>query len=157
MLFFPSAEFSTHLVTAPDLPVVEIGTNFTATCVIVNTVEATADNLYWILSESSVVPEKNYIKINESALAVTILISGEESEWLFCICKKNSPYVSLNKSKFIHGIYLKKACKFALLNMKRVPCFLILHGKGSSFFNQRKFDYQIWCSRCVCSCGAANG
>uniref|UniRef100_A0A3B3TS65 Interleukin 6 signal transducer n=1 Tax=Poecilia latipinna TaxID=48699 RepID=A0A3B3TS65_9TELE len=99
----------THLVTSPHVPVVEIGTNFTATCVIVNTVEVTADSLYWNLSESSVVPEKNYIKINESALAVTILISGEESEWLFCSCKKNSPYVSLNKSKFIHGIYLKKA------------------------------------------------
>ncbi|KAM4720265.1 interleukin-6 receptor subunit beta [Anableps anableps] len=102
-------EHGNHLVVAPQIPVVEIGTNFTATCVIINTAEVTADDLYWNLSKSLVVPEKYYTKINASALAVTITITGEESEWLFCRCKKNSPYVSLNKSKFIHGILLKKA------------------------------------------------
>ncbi|XP_007574115.1 interleukin-6 receptor subunit beta isoform X1 [Poecilia formosa] len=131
-------EFSTHLVTSPHVPVVEIGTNFTATCVIVNTVEVTADSLYWNLSESSVVPEKNYIKINESALAVTILISGEESEWLFCSCKKNSPYVSLNKSKFIHGIYLKKA--YPPRRVENLSCVAEQDGKLVSGFLNCKWD-----------------
>uniref|UniRef100_A0A096MHN2 Interleukin-6 receptor subunit beta n=1 Tax=Poecilia formosa TaxID=48698 RepID=A0A096MHN2_POEFO len=136
--FSKSAEFSTHLVTSPHVPVVEIGTNFTATCVIVNTVEVTADSLYWNLSESSVVPEKNYIKINESALAVTILISGEESEWLFCSCKKNSPYVSLNKSKFIHGIYLKKA--YPPRRVENLSCVAEQDGKLVSGFLNCKWD-----------------
>uniref|UniRef100_A0A3P9P8G8 Interleukin 6 signal transducer n=1 Tax=Poecilia reticulata TaxID=8081 RepID=A0A3P9P8G8_POERE len=105
-------EFSTHLVTAPHVPVVEI--------------------------ESSVVPEKNYIKINESALAVTILISGEESEWLFCTCKKNSPYVSLNKSKFIHGIYLKKA--YPPRRVENLSCVAEQDGKLVSGFLKCKWD-----------------
>ncbi|MEQ2177946.1 hypothetical protein GOODEAATRI_009054 [Goodea atripinnis] len=115
--------YGNHLVIAPQSPVVEIGTNFTATCMIINTAEVTAGDLYWNLSISSVIPEQYYTKINASALGVTVPITREESEWLLCHCKKRSPYVVLNKSMFTHGIWLTKGCKFSQLNMKHVSCF----------------------------------
>ncbi|XP_068191242.1 interleukin-6 receptor subunit beta [Antennarius striatus] len=96
-----------HLVIAPQFPVVEIGTNFTATCVIINTTEVSADDLYWKLS-GNVVPKDQYTRINASALAVTVPIRGEELEWLFCSSKEVSDYVSVNNGKFIHGITLTK-------------------------------------------------
>lgn len=101
-------EYENHLVITPQSPLVQIGTNFTATCVIINTAEVTADDLYWNLS-ASVVPKEYYRKINTSALAVTIPITGENSEWLFCHARQHSAsYVILNKSKFTHGIWLTK-------------------------------------------------
>lgn len=104
------SETGNHLVITPQSPVLQIGTNFTATCVIIGTTEATADDLYWNLSQI-VIPSNQYTKINESALSVTIPVDNEESEWLFCHCKEKSPYVFFNKGKFIHGIHLTKACK----------------------------------------------
>lgn len=101
------------MVIAPQSPVLEIGTNFTATCMIIDTTEVTADDLYWKLSETTVSKE-HYTKINRSALSVTIPVTGEKPEWLFCHCKKVSPYVILNEGKFIHGITLTKGCKFLL-------------------------------------------
>uniref|UniRef100_A0A1A8LW11 Interleukin 6 signal transducer n=1 Tax=Nothobranchius pienaari TaxID=704102 RepID=A0A1A8LW11_9TELE len=101
------AENMCYLVTAPQSPVVEIGANFTATCVITNTTEVTADDLHWNLSRTTL-PRELYTKINTSALNVTVPIVGEKSEWLFCASKKDSPYVTLNRSRFIHGIWLKK-------------------------------------------------
>lgn len=100
-----------HLVIAPQSPVLEIGTTFTATCMIINTAEVTADDLYWNVSTTTV-PKEQYTKINRSALNVTIFITNEKPEWLFCLCKKKSPYVALNEGKFIHGIHLTKGCKF---------------------------------------------
>uniref|UniRef100_A0A1A7XCK5 Interleukin 6 signal transducer n=1 Tax=Iconisemion striatum TaxID=60296 RepID=A0A1A7XCK5_9TELE len=97
-----------YLMTSPQSPVVEIGTNFTATCVITNTTEVTADDLYWNLSRTTL-PHELYTKINTSALNVTVPILGETAEWLFCTSKKDSPYVTLNKSRFLHGILLRKA------------------------------------------------
>ncbi|XP_029300368.1 interleukin-6 receptor subunit beta isoform X2 [Cottoperca gobio] len=96
-----------HLVIAPQSPVLEIGTNFTATCMILNTEEVTADDLYWNLSKTTVSKEQ-YTQINGSALSVTIPITSEKAEWLFCLCKKKSLYFVLNEGKFIHGIYLTK-------------------------------------------------
>ncbi|XP_068608839.1 interleukin-6 receptor subunit beta [Brachionichthys hirsutus] len=96
-----------HLVVAPQSPVLEIGGNFTATCVIIDTTEVSADDLYWKLSEN-IVPEEQYTKINTSALAVTIPVRGEEPQWLFCLSKEVSHYVFLNNGKFIHGIILTK-------------------------------------------------
>lgn len=100
-------ENDNHLVITPQSPVLEIGTNFTATCMIINTVEATADDLFWNLSKISI-PKEQYTKVNRSALNVTILVTGEEPEWLFCLCKKKSSYVFLNEGRFIHGIHLTK-------------------------------------------------
>ena len=97
-------------MTAPQPQVVEIGTDFTATCMIINTAEVTADDLYWTLSQAEV-PKEQYTKINTTALNVTIHVSGEKEEWLFCLCKKVSANVVLNQGKFIHGILLQKGCK----------------------------------------------
>lgn len=110
-LFCWSSENDSHLVVGPESPVLEIGTDFMATCKIINTDEVTADDLYWNLTQTTV-PKEQYTKINQSALNVTIPITTENKEWLFCFCKKVSPYVVLNKGKFMHGITLTKGCKF---------------------------------------------
>lgn len=89
---------------------------------IINTPEVTADDLYWNLSKTTI-SKGQYTKISRSALNVTIPITGEEHEWLFCLCKKVSPYVILNEGKFIHGIILKKGCTFLLLEIKAYSCF----------------------------------
>ncbi|XP_060938935.1 interleukin-6 receptor subunit beta [Limanda limanda] len=102
-----AAESGNYLVTAPHPSVLEIGTNFTATCMIINTAEVTADDLYWNLSQATV-PKEQYTKINTTALNVTIRVSGEKDEWLFCFCKKVSPNVFLNPGKFMHGVSLQK-------------------------------------------------
>ncbi|XP_038590659.1 interleukin-6 receptor subunit beta isoform X1 [Micropterus salmoides] len=96
-----------HLVIAPQSPMLEMGTNFTATCMINNTTEVTADDLYWKLSET-VIPREQYTLINRSALSVTVVPTSEKSEWLYCLCKKKSSYVILNTGRFIHGILLTK-------------------------------------------------
>ncbi|KAF3848725.1 hypothetical protein F7725_015222 [Dissostichus mawsoni] len=85
----------------------EIGSNFKATCMIINTTEVTADDLYWILSETTVSKEL-YTKLNESAISVTIPITSVQSEWLFCRAKEKSSYVVLNAGKFMYGVLLKK-------------------------------------------------
>ncbi|XP_034752316.1 interleukin-6 receptor subunit beta isoform X2 [Etheostoma cragini] len=99
-------EADSYLAIVPQSPVLEVGTNFTATCVIINTSEVTADDLYWILFETTV-PVEQYTKINESALNVTVAITREESEWLFCQCKKDVLFFQ-NNGKLVHGIYLQK-------------------------------------------------
>lgn len=96
---------------APQSPYLEIGTNFTATCMIINSTEVTADDLYWELNKA-IVPREQYTKINTSALNVTVHVTGEKPGWLYCLCKKASPYFLLNKGKLIHGIILTKGCKF---------------------------------------------
>lgn len=100
--------FTGNLVIDPESPELEIGRNFTATCVIVNTTELTADDLYWNLSKMTV-PEEQYTKINRSALSVTITVTGEKKEWLYCHSRRVS---FLNQRGLTHGILLKKACKF---------------------------------------------
>uniref|UniRef100_A0AAQ4NQM3 Interleukin 6 signal transducer n=1 Tax=Gasterosteus aculeatus aculeatus TaxID=481459 RepID=A0AAQ4NQM3_GASAC len=96
-----------RLVIAPQSPYLEIGTNFTATCMIINSTEVTADDLYWELNKT-IVPKEQYTKINTSALNVTVHVTGEKPGWLYCLCKKASPYFPLNKGKLIHGIILTK-------------------------------------------------
>ncbi|XP_072227402.1 interleukin-6 receptor subunit beta isoform X1 [Leuresthes tenuis] len=102
-----SSEDNNYLVTAPQNPFLEIGTNFTATCMITNTAEVTVDDLYWNLSKTTVSKE-HYIKINRTTLNVTVPIINEEPGWLHCLCNKKSPDVVLNKSKFMGGIWLRK-------------------------------------------------
>ncbi|KAM8871474.1 interleukin-6 receptor subunit beta isoform 2-T3 [Synchiropus picturatus] len=91
----------------PQSPVLEIGTNFTATCVITNTLEVTSDDLIWNLSKTTV-PREQYKRINNTALSVTISVQGEEYEWLYCIAKKESDFVFTNKGKLTNGIRLEK-------------------------------------------------
>ncbi|KAF3702414.1 Interleukin-6 receptor subunit beta [Channa argus] len=96
-----------HLMIDPQSPVIEIGTTFTATCMIRNTSEVTPEDLYWNLSKTTL-PKEWYTKTNNSSLSVTIPITNERSEWLFCLCKKKSAKVVMNEGRFIHGIYLTK-------------------------------------------------
>lgn len=100
--------FTGNLVIEPESPQLEIGRNFTATCVIVNATELTADDLYWNLSKMTV-PEEQYTKINRSAVSVTITVTGERKEWLYCHSRRVSP---LNQRGLTHGILLRKACTF---------------------------------------------
>uniref|UniRef100_UPI0037E76CDD interleukin-6 receptor subunit beta n=1 Tax=Semicossyphus pulcher TaxID=241346 RepID=UPI0037E76CDD len=113
------ADNQNHLVAFPQSPVVEIGSNFSATCLIINTKEVTADNLYWNLSETTL-PRDQYTRINSSALNVTLNISSEKSEWLFCLCSKKSPYIILNQGLFINGIYLVKG--YAVEKPENLSC-----------------------------------
>ncbi|XP_078128319.1 interleukin-6 receptor subunit beta [Sander vitreus] len=97
-----------YLMVVPQSPVLEMETNFTATCVIINTSEVTADDLYWTLAGTTV-PKERYTKINGSALNVTVPITSEKTEWLMCKCqKKNTLFFIQNEGKLIHGIDLKK-------------------------------------------------
>uniref|UniRef100_A0A8C6S910 Fibronectin type-III domain-containing protein n=1 Tax=Neogobius melanostomus TaxID=47308 RepID=A0A8C6S910_9GOBI len=96
-----------YFLIAPQSPQLQIGTNFTATCFIKNTIEVTADDLTWKLANKEI-PKDKYRKINDTALNVTILVTEETSRWLFCFSKKNSVHVQLNSAKYSHGIYLKK-------------------------------------------------
>ncbi|XP_017282969.1 interleukin-6 receptor subunit beta isoform X1 [Kryptolebias marmoratus] len=119
-------ENNNHVVIAPQDPVIEIGTNFTATCVIIDTAEVTADDLYWKLSQT-VIPKELYTKINSSALNVTVLITNEKPEWLFCHSKKSSHYISMNNGRFIHGIWLKKS--YRPESPKNLSCEALQEGK----------------------------
>ncbi|XP_077478141.1 interleukin-6 receptor subunit beta [Stigmatopora argus] len=120
-----SAETGSHLMVTPQSPYVQIGTNFTATCAIIDTNEATVDDLYWSLSQDTI-PPNQYTKLNASALAVTIPINDNKTEWLFCRCKRKTNYISMNKNKFMHGILLTKL--YAPEKPKNVTCIAIQEG-----------------------------
>ncbi|XP_015257292.1 PREDICTED: interleukin-6 receptor subunit beta isoform X1 [Cyprinodon variegatus] len=99
--------FTNHLMVTPQSPVVQIGTNVTATCVILNTTEVTADDLYWKIN-SSIIPKEYYTKINASAVSVTLHITDEVGAWLFCAARSTSHYINPSKDRFLHGIFIKK-------------------------------------------------
>uniref|UniRef100_A0A3Q3IHZ7 Fibronectin type-III domain-containing protein n=1 Tax=Monopterus albus TaxID=43700 RepID=A0A3Q3IHZ7_MONAL len=113
----------------PQSPVLEIGTNFTATCLILNTDKITADDLYWNISETTV-PKEQYTKLNSSALNVTLLVTDKISGWLFCVCKKQIPDVDLNRGKFIHGILLETG--YRPEKPENLSCIAVQEGKEIS-------------------------
>ncbi|XP_056146377.1 interleukin-6 receptor subunit beta isoform X2 [Lampris incognitus] len=97
-----------HVVIAPQSPVVEIGTNFSATCVLVDASGATADDLYWMSAET-VVPAEFYTRLNASAINVTIAVTGETPQWLMCRCRRRMPALAAADGwKFVHGILIQK-------------------------------------------------
>ncbi|XP_034565828.1 interleukin-6 receptor subunit beta isoform X2 [Notolabrus celidotus] len=96
-----------YLLTFPHPKFVRVGSNFTATCVIINRTEVTADDLYWNLSET-ILPREHYSKINNSAISVTFTVTSDKPEWLFCLCRNPSPNIVLNQGLYMHGIYLQK-------------------------------------------------
>uniref|UniRef100_A0A3P9JLP5 Interleukin 6 signal transducer n=1 Tax=Oryzias latipes TaxID=8090 RepID=A0A3P9JLP5_ORYLA len=107
LLFLFSSDFQSHLLTLPQNPVIEIGTNFTATCLISNTVEVTADDLYWKLSNVTISRDQ-YRKVNSTALSVTFIhgislrtgYRPEKPENLSCISfqKEDKSFSSLQCS-----------------------------------------------------------
>ncbi|KAL0965008.1 hypothetical protein UPYG_G00275580 [Umbra pygmaea] len=88
----------------PQSPTVEIGKEFTATCVLYEAAHTTADNIYWTCNDR--VPEEQYTKINDSAISVTITITNETCKWLICHKKSSDPL--FDQSNHIHGILLTK-------------------------------------------------
>lgn len=108
---FSLGSITTYGTIIPQSPLVEIGKEFTATCVLDKAAKATAEDIYWKLKNITV-PKEQYTKINDSAVNVTILITRETGKWL--LCKKNESPSFLNKSKIIHGIELTKECKYAM-------------------------------------------
>lgn len=141
---------------APQSPILEFGTNFTATCIIINSSEVTADDLFWSLAEMTV-PEEQYTKINGSALSVTISVTSEKTEWLYCRSKKVSSYVDLNYGRFIHGIKLTKGCKILLTHSLFINMVIISITVCHEYFFKTllklhsahcfKFDSGFQCSR----------
>uniref|UniRef100_A0A3Q3GL41 Fibronectin type-III domain-containing protein n=1 Tax=Labrus bergylta TaxID=56723 RepID=A0A3Q3GL41_9LABR len=112
-----------HLVTFPQPPVVELGSNFTATCVVINTTEVTADDLYWNLSGTTL-PRELYSKINSTALSVTFTITSERQEWLLCQCGKTSPDVFLYLSRISSFFLLRGKTNHSATRDKRAQVFL---------------------------------
>ncbi|KAM6986800.1 interleukin-6 receptor subunit beta [Aplochiton taeniatus] len=103
------ALFKSYGDVFPQPPVVEIGKNFTATCVLNGrATAATSEDLYWTL-KGSVIPEEHYTKINGTALSVTFTVTSQEEEMLICVCKKYLPDTSLEKVYSIQGLQLNKA------------------------------------------------
>lgn len=107
---FSLGSITTYGTIIPQSPLVEIGKEFTATCVLDKAAKATAEDIYWKLKNITV-PKEQYTKINDSAVSVTITITNETANWLLCE-KKGSP-LSLNLNQVIHGILLTKGCKYA--------------------------------------------
>ncbi|XP_028318882.1 interleukin-6 receptor subunit beta isoform X1 [Gouania willdenowi] len=102
-----NCEYISHLMTSPQHAVLEIGSNFTATCTLINTTEATADDLYWKLG-NAIVPPERYTKINSTSVNVTVTVSERSNEILYCHCRNVSLYVRLHHDHFYHGIVLVK-------------------------------------------------
>lgn len=100
------SEYVNYLMIAPQSPVLQIGTNFTAMCWLKNTTEVTAEDLIWKLAKN-IIPKEQYTTINSSALNVTFTVTSDTPLWLFC-SKKDSPHVKLNPIQYLHGISLRK-------------------------------------------------
>ncbi|CAL8280334.1 unnamed protein product [Gadus morhua 'NCC'] len=96
-----SAEYTFDVNILPHSPAVEIGKNFTATCSLAITSEATADDLIWY-STLKIIPREQYNKINTSAVNVTITITSETPSRLFCRVNKSKD------TKDTYGIELHK-------------------------------------------------
>ncbi|CAL9682583.1 unnamed protein product [Knipowitschia caucasica] len=131
----PVKDYVNYLVTAPQSPKLEIGTNFTATCFIQNTSEVTADDLYWKLSKKEI-PSEQYTKINDSALSVTITITDETPDWLFCLSQKKS--VRLKSGQFYHGIFLKKG--YFPKKPENLSCIAVQENRQISPFVRCEWD-----------------
>lgn len=95
------------LLVSPESPSLEIGSNFTATCVIVDAEDLRAEDLYWTLSRNTI-PEQHYTKINRTAISVTITVAGEKEEWLYCRSQTPSKH---SWDFLVHAILLKRACR----------------------------------------------
>lgn len=104
-------------MTGPQRPVLEIGTNFTATCWIGDAPGLTVDDLYWTLS-GAVIPKEHYRKIN-GTVSVTVPVTGpgDDLVLLLCQCNESSSFVRSNRGRCQHGIFMTNGCK----------CFFFTH------------------------------
>lgn len=109
------------LLTGPQSPMLEIGTNFTATCWVNDTTGLTVDDLYWKHSRT-VIAEEHYTKINRTTLSVTIPVTatGEKPDLLLCRCKEKPNSVQHKNGRCQHGIFLTKGYRPA--KPKNISC-----------------------------------
>ncbi|XP_062334539.1 interleukin-6 receptor subunit beta [Osmerus eperlanus] len=95
-----SGTIANYGMIQPQSPTVEIGKNFTATCVLYKDALSTAEDIYWTNRNTIEIPKGQYTKINDSAVNVTITITSNTGEWLYCKSRRLlSP---------VHGILLTK-------------------------------------------------
>nr|QGA72063.1 interleukin-6 receptor beta [Plecoglossus altivelis] len=93
-----SGAIANYGMIQPQSPTVEIGKNFTATCVLYKEALSTAEDIYW--TNVIEIPKDQYTKINDSAVNVTISITENTEPWLYCKSRQlHSP---------VHGILLTK-------------------------------------------------
>lgn len=105
---------------------VELGKEFTATCVLNKDSKYTADDIEWLFKDVSV-PREFYKKINQSAVAVTVNISADMKNPLKCqASKKSLSYEQTCR----YGIYLSKG--YPPLKPKNLTCIALQDGERIS-------------------------
>ncbi|KAJ8286724.1 hypothetical protein GJAV_G00042590 [Gymnothorax javanicus] len=93
--------------TFPESPVLELGREFTATCVLSargkRETGATADDLFWEFKNVRV-PKERYTRINDSAISMTVNVTRELENPLKCNVLTRSP--SRERSiRNVHGLF----------------------------------------------------
>lgn len=97
-------------MTAPQSPVLEIGTNFTATCWINGAPQLTVDDLHWMHAQIEI-PKENYRKINRTAVQVTIPVTDTQGKLDLLLCQCKEEFVQINTRRCQHGIFMRKSCE----------------------------------------------
>ncbi|XP_022536979.2 interleukin-6 receptor subunit beta [Astyanax mexicanus] len=105
---------------------VELGKEFTATCVLNKGSKYTADDIEWLFGDVSV-PREFYKKINQSAVAVTVNISADIKSPLKCKASKQSLSY---EQPCMYGIYLLMG--YPPLKPKNLTCIALQDGKRIS-------------------------
>ncbi|KAI1905347.1 hypothetical protein AGOR_G00015170 [Albula goreensis] len=91
----------------PETPVLELGKEFTATCVLSalgkRDTGATADDIYWEFKKVRVSRER-YTKINDSAVSMTVNVTSQLESPLTChVSRSNSAHGHINRN--VHGMF----------------------------------------------------
>ncbi|KAG9353595.1 hypothetical protein JZ751_011715 [Albula glossodonta] len=92
---------------SPETPVLELGKEFTATCVLSalgkRDTGATADDIYWEFKKVRV-PRERYTKINDSAVSMTVNVTSQLESPLTChVSRSNSAHGHINRN--VHGMF----------------------------------------------------
>uniref|UniRef100_A0A3B1JQZ1 Interleukin 6 cytokine family signal transduce n=1 Tax=Astyanax mexicanus TaxID=7994 RepID=A0A3B1JQZ1_ASTMX len=105
---------------------VELGKEFTATCVLNKGSKYSADDIEWLFGDVPV-PREFYKKINQSAVAVTVNISADIKSPLKCKASKQSLSY---EQPCMYGIYLLMG--YPPLKPKNLTCIALQDGKRIS-------------------------
>lgn len=105
---------------------VELGKEFTATCVLNKDSKYTADDIEWVFGGVSV-PREFYKKINQSAVAVTVNISADIKSPLKCKASKQSLSY---EAACLYGIYFFMG--YPPLKPKNLTCLALQDGQRIS-------------------------
>ncbi|XP_048875268.1 interleukin-6 receptor subunit beta [Brienomyrus brachyistius] len=95
-------------IIVPESPVLEIGKEFTATCVLYEfghrQTQATADDIYWQFGNVTV-DKEYYTKINNSAVSLTVTVTKDLKQPLKC--NIYTRVLSYKHPKNVHGIFFR--------------------------------------------------